>query len=254
MYERYIAYGWSNTHNKIVPRYVGVGKPGRHHHCLGSVSHNKIVESHKQQPQWYVDVLECVATADDAFEWEVATIAEYGRVDKGTGTLFNMTDGGEGARGRCVSLETRNIVSKQHKGKVVSNITKQKLRDVNIGKTLSNNTKLAIGIAAKNRSTETLTKIAYASSLRTHTSEAKAKIGAAQTGKIVSDETRKKQREAKVGSTHTTKGIYVTPHGTFRTIKDAAYAHECSQQTIINRCIHKNAHINGYMFVKNKTQ
>lgn len=254
MYERYIAYGWSTTHNKIVPRYVGIGHQGRHRHCLDYHSHNPLVESHKQHPQWRVDVLSPVATDTDAFSWEIATIAEYGRIDQDTGTLFNMTAGGDGARGRCVSLETRNIVSKQHKGKIVSDNTKQKLRDANIGKTLSDNTKRAIGIAAKNRSEETLAKIAYASSLRTHTCETKAKIGAAQTGKIVSAETRKKQRNAKVGSTHATKGIHITPHGAFRTLKDAAQSHGCSQQTILNRCTHKNAHINGYMFVKNKTQ
>ena len=36
MSERYIAYGWSNSLNKEVPRYVGIGTPGRHSHCLPS--------------------------------------------------------------------------------------------------------------------------------------------------------------------------------------------------------------------------
>jgi hypothetical protein len=39
---------------------------------------------------------------DDAYAWEVFYIAHYGRVDKGTGMLWNMTDGGDGVRGSTV--------------------------------------------------------------------------------------------------------------------------------------------------------
>lgn len=42
-------------------------------------------------------------TEDDAYAWEVFYIAHYGRIDKGTGMLWNMTDGGDGVRGSTVS-------------------------------------------------------------------------------------------------------------------------------------------------------
>lgn len=39
-------------------------------------------------------------TEDDAFALEIDLIAQHGRRDKGTGTLVNLTDGGEGPSGR----------------------------------------------------------------------------------------------------------------------------------------------------------
>lgn len=99
-YECYIAYGWSTTHNKLVPRYVGIGAPQRHLHCTPShKSHNKLVESHKHTAQWEVRVIDTQAERSDAIEWEINHIAKYGRIDQHTGTLFNHTDGGDGAHG-----------------------------------------------------------------------------------------------------------------------------------------------------------
>jgi len=40
----------------------------------------------------------------DAFEAEIFLILYYGRIDKGTGCLRNLTDGGEGASGTRPSV------------------------------------------------------------------------------------------------------------------------------------------------------
>lgn len=68
---------------------------------------------------------------------EIEFIALYGRENKGTGTLCNLTDGGDGVIGRIISEETREKMSKAAKGKTVSEETKLKISLHNIGKTWS---------------------------------------------------------------------------------------------------------------------
>ena len=48
---------------------------------------------------------------------EIEFISLYGRIDLSTGTLANMTDGGEGTTGKTHSKEQRKINSNKNKGK-----------------------------------------------------------------------------------------------------------------------------------------
>ena len=143
MFERYIAYGWSNSLQRVVPRYVGVGREDRHKHCLDKKSHNVLVESHKVDSRWYVDVLSPVENECDAFSWEIETIAKYGRVDTKTGTLFNMTDGGEGVRGSDKSYmktdEYRKNMKKIKTGTAAGEKNPMFGTHTNLGKTLGPN-------------------------------------------------------------------------------------------------------------------
>lgn len=54
-----------------------------------------------------LEIVARFATEQEAFEHEGVLIARYGRRDNATGTLCNLTDGGEGPRGLVVSIETR---------------------------------------------------------------------------------------------------------------------------------------------------
>lgn len=143
-------------------------------------------------------------TEPEAFEIERAEIAKHGRIDKGTGTLANMTDGGEGATGVVRSAETRAKLSASLKGN----------RNM-VGRTLNQDSRAKIGA----------TKIGNAYFLgKTHTPEARAKIadGArgnknmlgkkrspetiakmslALTGRVISEETRRKLSIANIGKT-----------------------------------------------------
>ena len=53
----------------------------------------------------------------EAIKLEMELIAKYGRIDLGTGTLCNLTEGGEGTIGRIPSESTKKLWSKQRKGK-----------------------------------------------------------------------------------------------------------------------------------------
>lgn len=84
-----------------MPIYVGMGKDNRAwDHLKRSTNkhlHNLIKKLHREgfdpQPEIVINGL----TKKQAFQREVELIALYGRRDLGTGTLFNLTAGGEGS-------------------------------------------------------------------------------------------------------------------------------------------------------------
>lgn len=65
-------------------------------------------------------------TDEAARELETNLIAKYGRKDKGTGILRNMTDGGEGSAGRIATEDMRQKISETLMGTKQSEETKKK--------------------------------------------------------------------------------------------------------------------------------
>lgn len=104
-------------------------------------------------------------TEDDAHRLEMAYIKLFGRRDLWTGTLCNLTNGGEGEGGRVLSAE--------HRAK--------------------------IGAASSNRSAETRAKISAANTGRKHTAEQRAKIARALLGRPKSATAVAKLRKSKLG-------------------------------------------------------
>jgi hypothetical protein len=66
-------------------------------------------------------------TEQEAFDLEKYCIALYGRIDKGTGILRNLGDGGDGASGVIYSPERRKQISEANKGRVHTEETKRKI-------------------------------------------------------------------------------------------------------------------------------
>lgn len=116
-----------------------------------------------QQPhvkRWQDGLLET-----DAHALETAYIKLFGRRDLKTGTLCNLTDGGDGEAGRVLTAE--------HRAK--------------------------IGIASSNRSAETRAKISASNTGKKHSAEHRAKIGDAVRGRIKSAEERAKLSASRKG-------------------------------------------------------
>lgn len=99
---------------KLQPIYVGKGTASRrradHHWEKGT--HNPILRGilSKIRLAGLSPVIEIVAWFDSeaaAFDLEMALVAKFGRRDLRSGTLANMTDGGDGGAGLIVSAETR---------------------------------------------------------------------------------------------------------------------------------------------------
>lgn len=104
------------------PVYVGKGTGDRDISHWAKGSHNKPFQdfiSHLKQ-RGLVAVCQRVFETEDeqaAFTKERELVALYGRRDLGTGTLFNRTDGGEGAAGAIRTEEEKAVTgrfSKEH--------------------------------------------------------------------------------------------------------------------------------------------
>ena len=67
-------------------------------------------------------------TEDAAFSLEIWFIHKYGRKDLGTGTLYNLTDGGDGVPGIVRSAEWRAKISAIVRGRIASEETKARMR------------------------------------------------------------------------------------------------------------------------------
>jgi len=97
------------------PVYVGKGTGDRDLSHWSRGSHNKPFQDFiaHLKARGLVAVCERVfetESEEEAFAKEIELIALYGRRNLGTGTLFNLTDGGEGASGAVRSDEEREVL------------------------------------------------------------------------------------------------------------------------------------------------
>lgn len=107
--------------------YIGLGKIRRRSINVETVSHkyeraysklnrnsywHNIINKHNYE----VEIIAENLSKEEACELEIFLISSYGRRDLGTGTLVNMTDGGEGVSGFSPPPEQRNSVSMKMKG------------------------------------------------------------------------------------------------------------------------------------------
>ncbi len=115
--------------------YIGIGDKYRPNSKKRSKWWKRVVDKYGYE----VEVLKRDLTWDDACELEKILISWYGRIDKGTGTLVNMTDGGDGTIGFSPSQETRDKISRSGKGRkmVFTDKWKKNLSKAGIGRVLS---------------------------------------------------------------------------------------------------------------------
>ena len=149
---------------------------------LSNTLRKRIKQGYNPQPIIINMIDESTAIAMEMF-W----ISYYGREDLGTGTLFNLTSGGEGFSGLVRTKEHRDKLSKLNIGKKLSEETKQKMRGripPNKGRPMCDEQKAKLSIARKKHSGPNKGKIMN--------DETKFKLSEANKGKKLSEETRNK--------------------------------------------------------------
>ena len=229
----YYVYVYFDPDN--IPFYVGKGKEYRYHlscHLDESNPNNFLKNKICKVGADNIDIKfpHKDLTEEQAFYLEEYYIAGYGRRDLGLGPLCNLTNGGEGESGRVVSKETRQKISKMHKGKKIApevverqaaslrkhyetrpnpfkdkkhtEETRKQMSESAIGRKLSNEAKQKLSDFNKGRLVGEKNPM-YGKS---HTEEAKRKIGEASTGRKLSNETKRKIGDAHKGNIPWNKG------------------------------------------------
>ena len=194
--------------------YVGIGVDKKRSN--NKTRRNKYWKNIVNKHGYTVEILHENISHDECREIEIDLIRKYGRKDLGTGSLCNLTDGGEGVLGLIVSDETKRKLSEINKGKTHSDETKRKLSEINKGKKVSDETRRKLSemnkgekhpffgktgegnpFFGKKHSEETLKKMSESAKGRKHSEETLKKISEAAKGRKHSDETRRKMRETR---------------------------------------------------------
>ena len=109
--------------DKNEPFYIGIGKTERRATQKRGDRRNQYWRNIILKTEYDVEILFDDLTWEEACEKEIELIKLYGRKDLGTGTLVNMTDGGDGAVNR---ISTK-------KGIKLTEEVKEKMRLGNLG-------------------------------------------------------------------------------------------------------------------------
>lgn len=115
--------------------YVGKGCRDRARRHL-SGSHNSrlnhfIAKRRREGLEPIVEIVRRFAGEDVAFLCEMELIAKYGRRDKGSGSLFNLTDGGEGSSGCPCPPATIERLRRMHADPVFAKARTERFAKIN---------------------------------------------------------------------------------------------------------------------------
>ena len=144
--------------------YIGIGSDNYYKRAYSKKYRNKYWNNIINKTNYDVEIVLDNLNKNNCIEKEIEFIKLYGRVDLKTGTLVNLTDGGEGLNGFNHSDSAKLKISEFQKNKVFSKETKKKISESKIGKKRGN----------------------------FHTEESKNKISESMKNRIISDETKLK--------------------------------------------------------------
>jgi len=151
------------------PFYVGLGKNNRYLSHLLTKNRKRDTNKHKVHKiekllamgydlKQFIVMAEQGLTKQEAIYLEKFFIAQIGRRSEGTGSLVNLTAGGEGTVGFPITDAFREKIRKVQKGTKRSPETKEKFKlsklgakNPNYGKQLSNEQRLKIHLATKGK-------------------------------------------------------------------------------------------------------
>lgn len=94
------------------PFYIGIGKTSNYKRAFDIKKRNNIWKKVFNKTKSKANIIYTNLTWAEACEIEINLINYLGRIDKGTGVLTNLTDGGEGAYGVIFTKERCDKISK----------------------------------------------------------------------------------------------------------------------------------------------
>lgn len=142
--------------DKNEPFYIGIGS--KISRAFSKDSRNPLWKRVVKKTKYRVDILFDDLTKEEACEKEKEFISLYGRKNLGTGTLCNLTAGGDGTVDIVITEETKKIWREQRKGsgnsmygKTHTDSTKEKISMANKGRKMTEEQVAAMSERAKGR-------------------------------------------------------------------------------------------------------
>ena len=141
--------------------YIGIGNKDRPY----SKKRNKLWKRVVNKYGYTIDILKKDMSWKDAVQIEKILISWYGRIDLGTGTLVNMTDGGEGNSGYIYTDEIKKKIGDKSRGRkpVFTKEWKDKLSKSGMGRELSKSSIEKMMLSMKSRKPIVINNINYIS-------------------------------------------------------------------------------------------
>jgi len=121
--------------DKNEPFYIGIGKSIER--AYTKRNRNKIWNQIVNKTDYEVEILFDNISWEDACKKEYEFINLYGRIDINTGSLCNLTNGGEGTIGYVFSENHKKLISESNSKRVISIETRIKISKSKIGKKLT---------------------------------------------------------------------------------------------------------------------
>lgn len=123
--------------DKNQPFYIGIGSDAEYKRANERTRRSELWKKITTKSDYFVEIIADDVSVQFAKEKEIEFIKLYGRIDKRTGTLCNMTDGGDGLNGYIFTESHKKKLSEKAKQKILSEEQKEKLRKFRLGKKLS---------------------------------------------------------------------------------------------------------------------
>jgi hypothetical protein len=223
--------------DKNEPFYIGIGSKENYARAYEKWKRNPIWHKITSKTEYEVDILIDDIDWETACKKEIEFIKLYGRSNNGSGTLCNLTDGGDGTVGRIMPKEAVEKLRQINIGRVFSEATREKMRQNRIGKKASEETKLRMSQAHKGKkvvmSEETRERWIALQKQRKMSPENKANLKKIKTGIKHSEETKAKMSKSRKGMPGPKKPVLcVTSGEVFHSVEEAALAFNVKPKTI----------------------
>lgn len=115
----------SGNGKRLTPYYIGKGARDR------ATSKQRTIP--KPSNSSFIVYVQEGLTEQEAFSLEKYCIALYGRIDRGTGILRNLSDGGDGPSGVIFSEERRSQIAESSRGRAHPLEVRRKIADAQMG-------------------------------------------------------------------------------------------------------------------------
>jgi len=199
--------------DKNEPFYIGIGSNDNYVRSKDMNGRNRIWLAITKKTKYRIEILINGLTWEEACEKECEFISLYGRINKKTGTLSNLTDGGEGVLGlfhreeskKRMSVSKSGIKYTQERNDQISKTLKEKYasgekKPASFKHTEGHKDRMRIISTGKIHTEQAKNKMSEIGKTRRHSEETKLKISEVQKGKIISEETRAKMSAATKGN------------------------------------------------------